>query len=383
MKLRGLLLHLLLLLVLFAGTAFGQVNPHKKLRFRCETCHVPTSFSDIRFNHNRTAFPLEGHHAEVSCTGCHDLADFSKVAKDCFSCHEDVHQGKLGTDCTRCHTPKGFQVFDAEDIHARTRFPLMGKHVFVDCQSCHRGLPQGNISLALTRCESCHQQQYLDATDPNHVASGFSTDCERCHQMNGWKPASMPDHDGLFFPIFSGKHKNTWDGCQNCHNDAMNKKQFTCITCHEHSQTRMNATHQGMTGYAYNSTDCYQCHPTGEKAEFREHDTQFFPIFSGTHNNKWDQCQTCHTDNTNRKVFSCVGCHEHSQSKMDPKHQGITGYSFNSLDCYQCHPTGEKAEFREHDTQFFPIFSGTHNNKWDQCQTCHTDNTNRKVFSCV
>ncbi|MDQ7051479.1 MAG: hypothetical protein Q9P14_00725 [candidate division KSB1 bacterium] len=250
-------------------------------------------------------------------------------------------------------------------------------------RSCHRGLPSGNFGMATTRCESCHQQQYLDARTPDHVAFGFPTNCDQCHQMNRWKPASMPDHDALFFPVFSGVHQNTWSDCSTCHPSATNKKQFTCLSCHEHGQAKMNSKHQGITGYAYNSQDCYQCHPTGQKAEFRAHDAQFFPIFSGKHKNKWDACKTCHIDPNNRKVFSCVECHEHRQAKMDPKHQGIPGYAFNSLNCYQCHPTGQKAEFREHDAQFFPIFSGTHQNKWDACKTCHVDPNNRKVFSCV
>ena len=145
----------------------------------------------------------------------------------------------------------------------------------------------------------------------------------------------------------------------------------------------MDAKHQGITGYSFNSMNCYQCHPTGQKGEFREHDSQYFPIYTGTHQNKWDTCKTCHVDPANRKVFTCVDCHEHTQTRMDPVHQGIPGYSFNSLDCYQCHPTGKKGQFRDHDNLYFPIYSGPHKGKWDSCRTCHNVPGNSKIFTCL
>ena len=145
----------------------------------------------------------------------------------------------------------------------------------------------------------------------------------------------------------------------------------------------MDPKHSGISGYAFNSSNCYDCHPTGQKGEFREHDNLYFPIFSGKHTSKWNNCAICHTQAGNRQVFSCVECHEHSQSLMDPKHSGISGYAFNSSNCYDCHPTGQKGEFREHDNLYFPIFSGKHRGDWDSCQDCHKVAGNRKEFTCL
>ena len=40
--------------------------------------------------------------------------------------------------------------------------------------------------------------------------------------------------------------------------------------------------------------------------------------------------------------FSCFGCHPHSdQAKTDEKHQGETGYAYDSQACYNCHPRGD------------------------------------------
>lgn len=358
-------------------------HPHKVLALPCETCHVATSFKDIRFDHDTTDYPLQGRHQGVACLSCHNVENFGEVTESCVSCHQDVHQAKMGNDCVRCHSSDAWLIFDAEEIHAQTRFPLIGRHVLVDCQRCHPGMPEGDFALNTISCERCHQQQFLNAQSPNHVANGFSTDCESCHQMFGWRPAFLPDHDALFFPIYSGTHNNTWDDCTSCHPEAGNQRVFSCITCHEHEQSRMHAEHNGITGYVFNSANCLQCHPTGKKGEFRDHDAQFFPIFSGTHNNRWDNCVACHTDPGNRNIFSCITCHEHEQVRMDPEHNGITGYVFDSANCLQCHPTGEKGEFRDHDAQFFPIYSGAHRNRWESCATCHNVAGNNKLFTCI
>jgi hypothetical protein len=34
---------------------------------------------------------------------------------------------------------------------------------------------------------------------------------------------------------------------------------------------------------------------------------------------------------------------------MDDKHSGVSGYSYNSLACYQCHPTGNGGKMMNHD----------------------------------
>ncbi|MFQ5511160.1 MAG: cytochrome c3 family protein [Candidatus Krumholzibacteriia bacterium] len=357
-------------------------SPHKKLKRDCQECHVATSFNDIQFNHNKTTFLLEGQHERISCLKCHAVTDFSKVEKSCSSCHEDPHLGKLGGDCSKCHDPAGFDKLDGEEIHARTDFPLVGRHVLLDCDTCHPGHQAADFGRTPSDCVKCHQQDYLEVTRPSHVASGFPTDCRECHEATGWQPARMPDHDAVF-PIFSGLHRGKWDDCVICHTDPGNQKVFNCLGCHAHGQALMDPRHQGIGGYSYSSGACYNCHPTGEAARFLEHDAQFFPIFSRAHNGKWDSCAVCHTDPANRKVYACLKCHAHVQTLMDPSHQGIAGYSYASSACYGCHPTGEAGRFLEHDPQFFPIFSGTHNGRWTGCETCHTNATNRKIFSCL
>lgn len=362
----------------------AQENPHKNLDFNCETCHVTTSWNEISFDHNnRTQFELQGRHQDVDCQSCHNLEDFSKVSANCFSCHEDVHQAKMGSDCERCHEFRGWEIFNVEEIHANTRFPLMGRHNLVDCWSCHQNQQQGDFASLTTECISCHEQEYLATENPNHVANSFSTNCQECHEMNDWRPAFLPNHDVLF-PIFSGEHNGAWNDCADCHTNPVSFSDFSCLTCHEHEQARMDDEHRGISGYAYESHACLSCHPTGGEADISDnHDADFFPIFSGTHQGAWQECVECHVNPGTFQVVSCIDCHEHEAAKTNLEHSGIADYVYATENCLLCHPTGEKGEFRDHDNLYFPIFTGSHSGTWEECLACHTNPANRKEFTCV
>ncbi|MDQ7053306.1 MAG: cytochrome c3 family protein [candidate division KSB1 bacterium] len=363
--------------------AQAQQNPHKHLKRDCVACHTTSSFKEIIFDHRKTDFALEGHHQKLDCQQCHSLEDFNRVKNQCQECHEDVHRAKLGSNCERCHSVNGWMQFNIESIHEQTNFPILGRHVFADCQSCHPGLPAEDPALTPQRCESCHRTQYMEAANPNHIENGFSTNCQECHQMNGWQPGFYPGHDALF-PIFTGEHASVWASCSTCH-ITQGFAVFSCFDgCHEHNQAAMDAKHRGMGGYRYESTACYNCHPNGsEDGLASDHDSQFFPIFSGTHASQWQACSDCHVSPGDFKQFSCIECHAHSQAQTDPVHAAITGYVYSSQSCYTCHPRGERGEFREHDTLFFPIYSGKHKGAWKSCADCHNDPGNRKVFTCI
>ncbi len=369
------------LCVCMSVSVFATENPHGKLKFNCETCHTVESFKDMSFDHTLTGYDLQDRHQSADCKGCHDVSDFTKVKSNCLSCHNDIHQAKMGNDCQDCHTTRGWEQFDIEAMHLNTNFPLSGKHTLVDCQGCHTTMPSGDFSFNTTRCIKCHQSDYLGVNSPNHVSNGFSTDCESCHQMDLWRPAYFDNHD-ILFPIFSGEHKNEWDDCRSCHNNPTSYQEFSCLNCHAHPQTKTDADHNGIGGYAYNSPDCYFCHPQGNAGDFTNHDAQFFPIFSGAHASEWSDCNECHINPSDRKDFSCYqACH--AQTETDDIHNGMTAYAYNSQDCYSCHPTGEKGQFTEHDPQFFPIYSGTHNNEWNNCVACHETPSNRLDFTCL
>ncbi|MFQ5638095.1 MAG: hypothetical protein ACE5IR_08900, partial [bacterium] len=317
------------------------------------------------------------------CESCHNIENFSNVTAECNSCHQDVHQAKMGNDCRRCHSFQGWEIFNTEEIHTNSRFPLLGRHSLVDCQNCHPNQQQGDFALLTTECISCHQQEYLATENPNHVANSFSPSCQECHNLNDWQPALFPNHDA-FFPIFTGEHDGAWNDCSDCHTNPASLSDFSCLTCHKHRQSKMDEEHRGISGYDYESNACFSCHPTGSEAGIsKNHDADFFAIFSGAHQSAWQECAECHISPSTFKVVSCIDCHSHEVSKTDAEHSGINGYTYATENCLVCHPTGEKGEFRDHDNLFFPIFSGEHAGKWQECLTCHPNPSDRKEFTCI
>jgi hypothetical protein len=123
--------------------------------------------------------------------------------------------------------------------------------------------------------------------------------------------------------------------------------------------------------------------PTGLRGTFTQHDALFFPVYSGTHLNRWTACADCHTDPTTRATYGCMTGTCHPAASTTGLHQGIPGYQYTAAQCLACHPTGLRGTFTQHDALFFPIYSGRHAGSWSDCTACHTDANTRATFSCM
>lgn len=189
---------------------------------QCESCHTPTSWDDATFDHNLSAFKLEGEHAEASCEECHVNGIYKGTPTDCYSCHreDDEHNGQYGTQCEACHNPTDWE--NATFDHSRTNFPLSGGHANVRCESCHT---TGTFERISTSCASCH-------ADPAFHAGAFGTDCQSCHSSNAWSPAQFnlshpePRVDEEGSGIYHGGAS-----CRQCHPSTV--RESTCTACHE------------------------------------------------------------------------------------------------------------------------------------------------------
>lgn len=143
----------------------------------CGSCHQPTRWQDVTFNHNNTAFPLTGRHAGVACQSCHANGRYKGTPTDCYSCHaaQDAHGGQFGANCGTCHNPSGWG--NATFDHNNTAFPLIGKHSGLECQKCHgSGVYQGTPA----QCVACHE-------DKHNGENG--SDCAACHTPTDWGAA--------------------------------------------------------------------------------------------------------------------------------------------------------------------------------------------------
>lgn len=230
----------------------------------CQTCHTTVAWEPASFDHNSTAFPLNGAHLTADCMACH--ADgFAGTATQCFACHSDEYTSTsdpdhdasgFSTECQTCHSTIAWE--PASFDHNSTAFPLLGAHQTLACIACHQTVYAGTPTV----CIACHQQDYDATTDPNHATAQFPTDCENCHGFNAWTPANW-DHDALYFPIYSGPHREKWNNCVECHTVPTDYILFDCTACHEHNQTDMDNKHGEVNNYQYVSAACYSCHPTG------------------------------------------------------------------------------------------------------------------------
>lgn len=136
---------------------------------RCVDCHLDGSWAADRFEHAKARFALEGKHADAACVDCHRRSApsapvaYRPIERRCAGCHPDPHQGQFELreeDCDRCHGLDGFEI--ARFDHARTRYPLEGKHAEVECAGCHPSV-KGPNGEALVKyrplpidCAGCH-----------------------------------------------------------------------------------------------------------------------------------------------------------------------------------------------------------------------------------
>ncbi len=259
-------------------------NHNGQFGTNCESCHKPTAWKDVFFDHNLTAFPLTDSHTTVACSSCHANGVFKGTPTDCYSCHaaKDNHNGQFGTNCGSCHKPTKWK--DVFFDHSVTAFPLVGKHTSVTCSSCH---PNGVFKGTPTNCYACH------AADDNHNGS-YGTSCESCHVPTGWGNISF-DHSLTNFPL-TGQHVQLV--CTQCHVSGQYTGLSTaCVSCHNDP-----TFHAGAFG-----TTCNQCHTTSDwtSATFAAH-----PRYSGEKmlNHHRATCRTCHTATVND--FTCLECHD-------------------------------------------------------------------------
>ncbi len=241
------------------------VPPHAD-ETRCDRCHTTEGWSDVAFAHERTGFPLRGAHATVTCRRCHAVSFTQAIGRDCLSCHRDVHEGRLGGRCAGCHDEASWRArFDA-DAHRRGNFPLVGRHAFLPCEECHGDRRDRGFARSSPACIDCHRKDYerTRATALDHIAAGFSTACQQCHQPWRFAGAFFAQHEACF-PIASGRH--AFIRCLACHTTlagfaitgACSTNTAACTRCHQATC----AHHPQVPGFACADRKCYECHPGG------------------------------------------------------------------------------------------------------------------------
>jgi len=208
----------------------------------CATCHTERSWKDSSFDHAKTAFPLLGRHARVTCESCHRDTRYKQTTKDCNGCHrkDDVHEGQLGAQCDSCHDAGSWK--KARFDHGRTRFPLLGQHLLAGCAKCHTSK---RYKDAKRECVACHEREDVHKRR-------LGPDCASCHNARAWKSWDF-DHARQTRFRLDGAHRKL--DCLACHRKPVDKRPTlatSCISCHA-----ADDVHEGSFG-----KQCERCHVT-------------------------------------------------------------------------------------------------------------------------
>lgn len=274
----------------------------------CADCHTERNWKEARFNHSKTRFPLRGKHDQTECRACHKTPVFKDAPTACVACHrkDDKHKGMLGEACGDCHTERNWK--ESKFDHAKTRFPLFGKHQTTKCEGCHK---DQSFRQTPSACYACHEK------DDKHE-SQLGQKCESCHGEQDWKKTRF-DHGRTEFPLL-GKHLVVQ--CRECHATPRYKDaKSECLACHAKDDV-----HKRRLG-----PQCESCHNARNwKVWDFNHDKKTdFPL-DGAH--KKLDCYACHKAATDKKpalAMTCASCHA-----ADDVHDGSFGRQ-----CEKCHVT--------------------------------------------
>lgn len=252
--------------VLGAMKAFTTKKGHGAVT-ACASCHATSSWTDVRFDHERTGFSLTGKHQKAPCQSCHGNDFSTPLARGCAACHRDVHAGELGQRCESCHDTADWRSRFDVDAHRRTNFPLVGAHAALPCVECHAEARERRFSRAAVECQGCHQADAVRTVAPvNHLALGLEQrNCRECHTPVAYTPARFPTHDECF-PISAGAHAGV--PCLNCHFMQIGGGTAKCATgtarctqaCHERVSTDEEHAEGKAPGYVYSDRRCLDCH---------------------------------------------------------------------------------------------------------------------------
>jgi hypothetical protein len=210
---------------------------------------------------------------------------------------------------------------------------VAGAHATTAWANCHKN--NNYLTVPTSPCSACHMTDFQNATTPV-PHTGFPTACEQCHAFSDttWQQKTPFQHN-TYFPL-AGAHVTT--ACANCHknNNYLTVPRSPCSACHmQDYQNALSPVNHIAAGFP---TTCDTCHKfsdtTWSQAVFNH---TWFPM---NHRNAGGVCANCHNVPTNYTLFTCLICHTAAQTSPPAHHNSVTGYRWDSLACYACHPTG-------------------------------------------
>ena len=373
---------------------------HQKFGATCTLCHNTESWQDAKmaatptaraaFSHDKTRFPLTGHHKAMTCESCHlkngkNVYHFTQERGEfCQSCHANVHREQFRAyfaekPCTECHTTETFDRRKPIN-HDKTGFALTGAHqkIAAECTRCHVKTKQLLATMPprpasrfvfsadpARRCSQCHTNEHVDMFHRKF----YSQSCQNCHTAEAFAVPKHFDHGATAFAL-KGKHMHL--ACNACHKKSerhyhthpqSSKGQYIfkglaakqCAVCHKDP-------HKGANG-----PQCSECH----NEESFKHGTKegstpidkknFHKDFTLTGVHLTLRCEECH--GKSQEILKgtsdkCFVCHHHE----DPHRAALPN-------CEDCHTqVGWSFTTFDHSMTSFPL-KGAH--RVASCEDCH------------
>jgi hypothetical protein len=372
-------------------------DPHQgKLGVTCESCHSERSWKEPHMA--RKAHPgvsLAGGHQAVKCASCHDRGNLKSPSRGdrCVGCHKPVHEAAFGEDCSSCHGQIRWLGLPEElgrRVHARTRYPLTGKHEDTACNACHsakRPPARRFRKLAFDDCMDCHRDPHR-----RQFADRGGGACEACHTTGGFTPTlfGVEAHATSRFEL-TGAHEAApcgtchgtqrprldWQlaqrACSECHQNPhgarFDKEMMAggCASCHSnvawdmpkfaHDTWPLTGKHLGLR--------CDQCHTPTEVDRKAGHGESY--------RDAPRECEGCHADvhlgqfRLSEPQKGCATCHQTTTFQLPNfDHLAGTGYALQGkhqgLRCAACHLRSSLADGQNTVLWRLP---------YDRCGDCH------------
>ena len=189
----------------------------------CEDCHTPAGFEGADMGDFEHPVPLDGAHANASCSDCH--TEGQDLTGDCADCHQPPSEPHFGSNCEDCHTPTSFA--DATLPPELHPVVLEGAHATASCEGCH---VEGQ-EMPEFACSNCHEPP------ENHLPG----ECDVCHNPEGFAQSTA------FLLSLAPEIEHELDGREDC------------LLCHD-PEGQIKPEPSNHVDYA--SEQCTLCHKT-------------------------------------------------------------------------------------------------------------------------
>jgi Cytochrome c3 len=168
--------------------------PHTGFPTTCELCHDTVLWTNAKFDHSTTGFPLTGLHTSVPCASCHVNNNYTTLPLTCIGCHQTDYNNTTNpghaaqptffpsAQCSTCHTTAGWT--GATFNHTQyTRFPTSHGNANGVCATCHTN----SNDYSIFQCTQCHGGN-VSANFHHPNVNGYvynSVNCYQCHSSGG------------------------------------------------------------------------------------------------------------------------------------------------------------------------------------------------------